>query len=137
MPFAWIWYRLRKHQETVTFAGDLDAPPLFDLDVRNHRWSGTCLSDARQLQATEKWSAQKLGTMIISTRKDWQHDIVNLMDAFSASRSYDFLKIAFRRQTPQFSATVALNAVEPDALAEMNVFDVIRELAASSSASAF
>src|SRR5215475_3705954 len=31
LPFTWLWYRLRKHQETVTFAASLDCPPAFNL----------------------------------------------------------------------------------------------------------
>lgn len=138
MPFSWLWYRLHNHQETATFAADLDSAPAFDLDVQNHRWCGTCPSDpAKSLASNRNWSAEKLGTMVITTRRDWQHDIVNMMDALRASRSYEFLKIAFRKTAPHFSATVALNAMEPDALAEVNVFDVIRELAMSSSPSTF
>ena len=135
MPFSWLWYRIRKHQETVTFAANLDAPPAFNLDVRNHRWCGTSAADLTKLP--KKWSAERLGPMVITTRRDWRHDIVNMMDALAVSRSYDFLKIAFRKEAPHFSATVALNAMEPDALAEINVFDVIRELATHSSPSAF
>ena len=75
-------------------------------------------------QTAKKWSAERLGPMVITTRKDWQHEIVNMMDALAASRSYDFLKIAYRKESPHFSATVALNAMEPDALAEVSVIDV-------------
>ena len=135
MPLSWLWYRIRRHQETATFAADLDSPPAFNLDVRNHRWCST--ASAKVPLKVKKWSAERLGPLVISTRNDWQHEIVNMMDALAASRSYDFLKIAFRKQAPHFSATVALNAMEPDALAEINVFDVIRELATSSSPSAF
>jgi|NGEPerStandDraft_6_1074524.scaffolds.fasta_scaffold06882_6 hypothetical protein len=135
MPFSWFWYRIRNHQETATFAADLDSPPLYNLDVRNHRWCGTSASAGPTPKTAKKWSAERLGPMVITTRKDWQHEIVNMMDALAASRSYDFLKIAYRKESPHFSATVALNAMEPDALAEVSVFDVIRELATSSSSS--
>lgn len=133
LPISWLWYRLRKHQETATFAANLDVPPAFNLDVRNHRWCATEPSTVPDL--TRNWQAEKLGPMVITTRKDWQHEIINMMDALAASRSYDFLKIAFRKEAPHFSATVALNAMEPDALSEINLFDVIRELATSSSPS--
>ncbi len=135
LPFNWLWYRLRNQQETATFAADLDSPPAFNLDVRNHRWCGTDISAAPH--GPRKWSAERLGPIVITTRRDWQHEIVNMMDALAASRSYDFLRISFRKSEPHFSATVALNAMEPDALADINVFDVIRELATSSSPSAF
>jgi hypothetical protein len=135
MPFSWLWYRLHKCQETATFAASLDCPPAFNLDVRNHHWCGTYDSDPTL--KSKGWQAERLGTMVITTRSDWQNDIVNMMGALTASRSFEFLKIEFRKQEPHFSATVALNAMEPDAMAEMNVFDVIRELATSSSASAF
>jgi hypothetical protein len=136
MPFTWLWYRLRKHQETVTFAACLDTPPAFNLDVRNHRWCGTS-QPISQKMARKEWKAERLGPVVITTRRDWQHEIVNMMDALTASRSYEFLKIKFRKTEPHFSATMALNAIEPDALAEISVFDVIRELATSSSPSAF
>jgi hypothetical protein len=135
LPFSWLWYRIHKHQETVTFAADLDNPPAFNLDVRNHRWCGTAMSTPPNL--SRHWSAERLGPLVITTRKDWQHEIVNMMDALAASRTYEFLKIAFRKKAPHFSATVALTAMEPDALEESTVFDVIRELATSSSPSAF
>ncbi|HEY3929119.1 MAG TPA: hypothetical protein VGL89_12140 [Candidatus Koribacter sp.] len=134
MPFSWLWYRLRKHQETATFAANLDPPPPFNLDVRNHRWCGSSISPS---EAVREWQGERLAPMVITTRKDWQHEIVNMMDALAASRSFDFLKIAFRKEAPNFSATIALNAMQPDAQAEFNVFDVIRELATSSSPSAF
>jgi hypothetical protein len=133
LPFTWLWYRIRKQQETATFAANLDSPPAFNLDVRNHRWCGTSLPPA----PTKKWSAERLSPIVITTRRDWQHEIVNMMDALAASRSYEFLKIVFRKDSPHFIATVALSAMQPDALAEVNVFDVIRELATSSSHSAF
>lgn len=139
MPLSWLWYHLRKHQETVTFAANLDSPPAFNLDVQNHRWCGTNLSASKAPKgsSTRQWSAERLGPVVITTRRDWQHEIVNMMDALTASRSYDFLRIAFRKQEPHFSATIALTAMQPDAVAEINVFDVIRELATSSSPSAF
>lgn len=135
LPFNWLLYRLRNHQETATFAASLDSPPVFNLDVQNHRWCGTSVSAAPS--PSRDWAAEKLGPIVITTRNDWRHEIVNMMDALTASRNYDFLKIAFRKEEPHFSATMALNAMEPDALADSNVFDVIRELASSSSPSAF
>ena len=136
MPFTWLWYRIRKHQETATFAANLDTPPAFNLDVRNHRWCGIPQPIQHKLEG-KQWKAERLGPVVITTRRDWQHEIVNMMDAMTASRSYEFLKIEFRKDEPHFSATMALNAIEPDALAEISVFDVIRELATSSSPSAF
>jgi hypothetical protein len=133
MPFSWFWYRIRNHQETATFAADLDSPPAFNLDVRNHRWCGTSSRVGPAPLTTKKWSAERLGPVVITTRKDWQHEIMNMMGALAASRSYDFLKIEYRKDSPHFSATVALNDMEPDALAEISVFDVMRELATSSS----
>lgn len=135
LPLSWLWYRIRRHQETATFAANLDTPPPFDLDVRNHRWCATSLPSPTQL--SKNWQAQRLGAVVITTRRDWQHEIVNMMDALTASRSFDFLKIAYRKDPPHFSAVLALNAMEPDALAEINVFDVIRELATNSSTSTF
>ena len=138
MPLSWLWYRLRKHQETATFSANLDCTPVLNLDLRNHRWTGTCIGTTKPAGTPgRKWKSERLGQLVITTRRDWQNDIVHMMDALAASRSYDFLKIAFRRHAPHFSATVALNAMQPDALAEADIFDVIRELAISSSPSAF
>jgi hypothetical protein len=137
MPLSWLWYRLRNHQETATFSANLDCAPAFNLDLRNHRWTGTCMGPARPVVPVgHKWKAERLGQLVITTRRDWQNDIVHMMDALAASRTYEFLKIAFRRQAPHFSATLALSAMQPDALAEADIFDVIRELATSSSPSA-
>lgn len=135
MPIRWLWYCMHKHQETATFAATLDSPPAFNLDVRNHRWCGTSARNTAKIP--KKWCTEHLAPMVITTRSDWQHEIVNMMGALTASRSYEFLNIAFRKKPPHFYATVPLNAIEPDGLAEVNIFDVIRELATSSSPSAF
>ncbi len=137
MPLSWLWYRLRKHQETATFAANLDCPPAADFDLRNHRWSATCFKPGKGGAKNRIWRAERLGQIILTTREDWQHDIINMMDALTAARSYDFLKIEYRRESPQFTATVALEAIEPDVLAEASIFDVIRDLATSSSPSPF
>jgi hypothetical protein len=133
-PPNWIWSRLRKRQETLTFEADLECPPAFNLEVHNHRWSGRTRSfprDQRQM------AIEHCGPFILTTRNDWQREITTMMTALVASRDCDFLTVSFRRTSPHFSASVPLNSLSPESQCEAEIFDVLRELASCASASRF
>lgn len=135
LPLHWLVFHLRKKRETVTFDADLDCPPAFNLEVHNHRWCGR----TRAKVAIDGRHAviEQCGPFVLTTRNDWQREIMTMMTALVASRDCDFLTVSFRRTTPHFSATVPLESLSPEAQTEADLFDVLRELAAGASASRF
>jgi hypothetical protein len=130
----WIWWRVRKRQETLTFEADLECPPAFNLEVHNHRWCGRTRSFPRDQQ---RMALEHTAPFVLTTRNDWQREITTMMTALVASRDCDFLTVSFRRTSPHFSATVPLNSFSPESQCEAEIFDVLRELAACASASRF
>ena len=133
-PFLWLWARIRKRQETMTFEADLECPPAFNLEVQNHRWCGRTKAFPRDLR---RLALDQCGPFVITTRNDWQREITAMMSALVASRDCDFLSVEFRRTSPQFTAIVPLNSIAPDSLSEAQIFDVLRELASCAQVSKF
>jgi hypothetical protein len=134
LPLKWIWARLRKRQETLTFAADLECPPAFNLEVHNHRWCGRTRSFPPDQR---RFALEHCGPFVLTTRNDWQREITTMMTALVASRDCDFLTVSFHRTSPHFSATVPLDSLSPESQCEAEIFDVLRELAACASASHF
>jgi hypothetical protein len=135
MPLAWLITRLRRRQETLTFEADLDCPPSFNLEVHNHRWCGR--TRKRFPRTSEQWTLERTGPFVITTRTDWQREITNMLNALVASRECDCVTVSFRRTSPHFSATVPLETIAPGSQSEVNIVDVMKELAAGASASRF
>ena len=129
MPIGWAWSWLKRRQETLTFAADLDCPPSFDLEVHNHRWCGRTRKLPRDMR---RLALDHCGPFVLTTRNDWQREITAMMSALVASRDCDFLSVVFSRQSPHFSATVPLYSLAPDSECENQIFDVLRELASCS-----
>ncbi len=134
LPLNWLWSRLRKRKETLTFEADLECPPAFNLEVHNHRWCGrtrTFPKDHRRI------AVDTCGPFVLTTRNDWQREITTMMTALVASRDCDFLTVSFRRTSPHFTATVPLDSLSPESQCEAEIFNVLRELASCASASRF
>jgi len=135
MPINWIVSKLRNQQDTITFQADLDFLPSFSLDVHNFRWF------ARSSRKTDlgncQWTFQQSGPFVISTRMNWQREITAAMTSLTSNNNREFLNITFRRQSPHFSATMPLESISPTSPTRSYMFDSVRELAASSSASLF
>jgi|ERR1051325_9520206 hypothetical protein len=134
VPFLWLWERLRKRQETLTFEADLECPPAFNLEVHNHRWCGRTRKFPRDIR---RLSLDQCGPFVLTTRNDWQREITAMMSALVASRDCDFLSVNFRRTSPNFTATVPLGSIAPDSDSEAHIFEVLRELAACAQLSKF
>lgn len=134
LPLNWLWTRLRKRKETLTFEADLECPPAFNLEVHNHRWCGRTRSSG---QGQRHVAVEHCGPFVLTTRNDWQREITTMMTALVASRDCDFLTVNFRRTSPHFSATVPLDSLSPESQCEAEIFDVLRELASCASASRF
>lgn len=135
LPLHWLLARLRRKPETLTFEADLDCPPVFNLEVHNHRWCGR--TRKRIPMDARRALIEHCGPFVLTTRTDWQREITTMMTALVASRDCDFLTVCFRRSSPHFSATVPLESLSPQAQTGPDLFDVLRELAAGASASRF
>lgn len=134
-PLAWFMCRLRRRPETLTFEADLEAVPGFDLDMQNHRWWGRT---RRRLSANDPgWLVERCPPLMITTRRDWQHDLASLMDALLASREGDFLGFSFRRTSPHFSASLPLESIVPHQGESVHFFQLLSELAGGASPARF
>jgi hypothetical protein len=135
LPFRWAVARSRKRQETLTFEANLLYPPGFNLEVQNQRW--LVKTKVRTPKKNSAVRMKQLGPFVLTSRRDWERDITNMVQALSSSRGCDLLSVSFRRSAPHFSATVPLDAIAGPACAPVRVFDALRELAAGASAAKF
>ncbi len=135
MPLEWLLSWWRGTKESVTFQANFDCAPGFNLEVQNLRMFAR--TRRRLKPNTKTWTFEHVGPFVISTRRDWKRDLMNLMDGLVASRACDFTGVSFRNRSPHFSATVPLNSFSPQAQAENDLFDVLGELASGASASKF
>ncbi|HEY6971331.1 MAG TPA: hypothetical protein VJA94_19125 [Candidatus Angelobacter sp.] len=133
MPVNWVLSKLRHQQDLITFQADLDWPPAFSLDVNNFRWFAR--SSRKISLEGRQWTLEQPGPFVISTRMDWQKEITSAMTSLTGSANREFLNINFRRRSPHFSATMPLESIAPGSPTRTYMFESVRELAASSSAS--
>jgi len=135
MPVKWILSKLKNRQDLITFQADLDWPPSFTLDVNNFRWFAR--SSRKTPLEGRHWTFEQPGPFVISTRMDWQKEITTAMTSLAGSSNREFLNISFRRRSPHFSATMLLDSIAPTSPTRSYMFESVRELAASSSASLY
>ena len=131
LPIQWFLSHWRNQKETLTFEADLDCPPVFHLDVMNHRWSGH--SNANKRIGSRKWEISRPGPIVLTTRAEWTQELSPVVNALIASREQNFLKVNFRPDSPNFSATIDLASLNDPETAS-GFFSVLRELAAGASA---
>ncbi|HXY52966.1 MAG TPA: hypothetical protein VEI01_26200 [Terriglobales bacterium] len=130
LPLRWLFSYWRKQKETLTFEADLDFPPGFQLEVFNHRWE---CGKRRDELSSKAWEFHSPGPVVLTTRAKWTQDLSPVVSALMSSREHSFLRVQFRPESPNFSATVALEAMQdPDAAS--GFLTVLRELAAGASA---
>lgn len=135
MPIQWLLSKLQNRQDLITFQADLDLPPSFSLEVHNFRWFAR--SSRKVSTGTGHWTFEQTGPFIISTRLDWQKEITHAMTSLTETCNREFLSIRFERRSPHFSATMPLESIAPTSPTRNYMFDSVRELAGSSSASLF
>jgi hypothetical protein len=133
-PFSWIWSRWRKQPETLQIEADLHFPPGVELEVHNHRWQGRITGPGKTRGTTEY---QHIGPFVLTTRTDWQREITSMLTALVASRDCNFLSVRFSRTSPNFVATIPLQALSPESNSASEFFVVLNELASCGSASKF
>ncbi len=141
LPIHWIISAFRKQKETLTFEADLGGSPSFHLEVVRHRWAAHSRgvnprrSESRsdRPKGDRQWEIYEPGPVILTTRTHWKQDPAGEINALMAVRQQDVLQVRFRPDSPQFSATIALDALhDPSTAADF--LTTLRELAAGASA---
>jgi hypothetical protein len=134
LPLRWVMTKFRHTQETLTFEADLATPPTFNMQVQGQRWTGRS-GTSKKIPNLSTWQVEKLGPFVVTTRPDWEPNVVNTMDTLSCSAPCEFLQVTFNPDTPNFTATLPLDSVRPGAEYRATLFDTMRELAIGESPS--
>jgi hypothetical protein len=133
LPIQWLMSCWRKQRETLTFEADLGGSPTFHLEVVRHRWSAHSRGVTTRRRDQREWDVYEPGPVILTTRTHWNQDPAAELNALMTVRQQDVLKVCFRPDSPQFSATVALDALA-DPRTASGFLSTLRELAAGASA---
>ncbi|HVI11039.1 MAG TPA: hypothetical protein VND65_22330 [Candidatus Binatia bacterium] len=133
LPIQWLLSCWRRQKETLTFEADLGGSPAFHLEVVRHRWSAHNRGAAGRKHSEREWDVYEPGPIILTTRTHWKQDPTAELSALMSARRQDILRVRFRPESPQFSATVTLDTLsDPDAAA--GFVTALREIAAGASA---
>lgn len=133
LPVQWLVSYLRRQKETLTFEADLGGSPTFQLEVVRHRWSAHNRGTLPRKHDEREWHIYEPGPIILTTRTHWKQDPSAELNALMSARRQDILQVHFRPESPQFSATVQLEALaDPDSAA--GFVSALREIAAGASA---
>jgi hypothetical protein len=133
LPVHWLISCLHGQKETLTFEADLGGSPSFHLEVMRHRWSAQNRGISSRKRDDREWDLYQPGPIILTTRTHWKQDPSAELNALMSARRQDMLQVHFRPESPQFSATVHLEALaDPDAAA--GFVSALREIAAGASA---
>lgn len=133
IPLRWLFSRTRGSRDLLTFQADLDLPPAFSLRVQNFRWCA--YSNRNKTGKTATWATEECGRFVISSRLDWPREIPAAMVSLSRTNDQKFADIVFQRRSPHFSATLPLQAIAPGSPRRDCIFESMRDVAASASAS--
>lgn len=133
LPVQWLVSCWRKQKETLTFEADLGGTPSFHLEVVRHRWSARSRGVVAKRNDEREWDIYEPGPVVLTTRTHWNQDPAAELNALMAVRQQDVLKVCFHPESPQFSATLALDALS-DPRAASGFLTTLRELAAGASA---
>jgi hypothetical protein len=132
LPVQWLVSCWHHQKETLTFEADLGGSPSFHLEVARHRWSVHNRGTSSRKQDRE-WEVYEPGPIILTTRTHWKQDSSAELNALMAARRQGILQVRFRPESPQFSATVQLEALD-DPKAAAGFVSALREIAAGASA---
>ena len=133
LPVQWFlscWY---KQKETLTFEADLGGSPAFRIDVVRHRWCAHSRGVPRHSRDQREWDIYEPGPIVLTTRTHWKEDSTSELNTLMTVRQQDVLHVRFRPESPQFSATIALDALD-DPRTAAGFLTTLRELAAGASA---
>ncbi len=133
LPVHWLLSCWHHQKETLTFEADLGGSPSFHLEVVRHRWSAHNRGTIPRKRDQREWDLYQPGPIILTTRSHWKQDPSAELNALMSARRQDILQVHFHPESPQFSATVQLDALaDPDAAA--GFVSALREIAAGASA---
>jgi hypothetical protein len=133
LPIQWLVSCWQRQKETLTFEADLGGSPSFHLDVVRHRWCAHNRGSSSKKRDEREWELYQPGPIILTTRTHWKHDPSAELNALMSARRQEIFQVRFRPQSPQFSATVHLDALaDPEAAA--GFVSALREIAAGASA---
>jgi len=133
LPVNWLLSHWRKQKETLTFEADLGGSPRFNLDVVRHRWCAHSRGASIRRRDNREWDVYEPGPVILTTRTHWKEDPSAELNALMSVRHQEVLQVRFRPESPQFSATIRLDALD-DPRTAANFLSTLRELAAGASA---
>lgn len=128
-PMNWILGKLLGRQDVIIFQADLDWAPMFSLDVHNFRWFAR--SSRKSSPADSRWTFEQTGPFVITTRMDWQKEIVSAMTSLAGMTGKEFLNINFSHHSPHFSVTMPLGTIAPANPTRTWMFEAVREVATS------
>jgi len=131
LPVHWLLSCWHKQKETLTFEADLGGSPNFRLEVVRHRWSARSRGVSARRRDEREWDVYEPGPVILTTRTHWKQDPTLELNALMTVRQQDVLQVRFRPESPQFSATVALDALSNPHTAA-GFLTTLRELAGAS-----
>jgi hypothetical protein len=132
LPVQWLVSCWRRQNETLTFEADLGGSPSFHLEVVRHRWCAHNRGISSRKRDNREWDIYEPGPIILTTRTHWKQDPTAELNALMSARRQDILRVQFRPESPQFSATVRLEALADRDAAEEFV-SALREIAAGAS----
>jgi len=133
LPVRWLLSRWRKQKETLTFEADLGGSPSFHLEVIRHRWCAHSRGVTAGKRDQREWDIYEPGPIVLTTRTHWKEDSTPELNALMSVRQQDVLQVRFRPESPQFSATIALEALD-DPRTAAGFLATLRDLAAGASA---
>jgi hypothetical protein len=134
-PVRWLLSCWHKEKETLTFEADLGGSPSFHLEVVRHRWCAHSRGVTTRGRGKDdrEWDVYEPGPVILTTRTHWKEDSAPELNTLMTVRQQDVLQVRFRPESPQFSATIALDALY-DPRTAAGFLTTLRELAAGASA---
>ena len=133
LPVQWLMSCWQRQKETLTFEADLGGSPSFHLEVVRHRWCAHNRGISSRKRDDREWNLYQPGPIILTTRTHWKQDPSAELNALMSARRQDILQVRFRPESPQFSATLHLEALaDPNAAA--GFVSALREIAAGASA---
>ncbi len=133
LPVQWAMSYWKKQKETLTFEADLGGSPSFHLEVVRHRWCAHSRGISSRRRDEREWDVYEPGPVILTTRTHWKQDPTPELNALMAVRQQEVLQVRFRPESPQFSATIRLDALD-DPRTAAGFLTTLRELAAGASA---
>lgn len=133
LPIQWLMSYWRKQKETLTFEADLGGSPAVHLEVVRHRWCAHSRGVTSRRRNEREWDVYEPGPVILTTRTHWKQDLSAELNALMTVRQQDVLQVRFRPESPQFSATIRLDALD-DPRTAAGFLTTLRELAAGASA---